>query len=199
MEDNQNPLPTEFDQPQFAQAKPMMPFWTAVKTCFKKYFDFKGRARRSEYWWFILFIFIISIVWSLIYMYFLMTIEPFNDTLAFSTYLKTTGLMILPMLFLVIPQWAVLTRRLHDSGHSGWWVVASLAVSFIYMIVYYSMMYQVYKNIENMEYTPVSLPLTIISVILALAVLVIGIILLVFTIQDSKREENKYGPSPKYQ
>ena len=31
---------------------PMMSFGESVKTCFQKYVTFKGRARRSEYWWF---------------------------------------------------------------------------------------------------------------------------------------------------
>ena len=34
------------------KALPMMSFVESVTTCFKKYVTFKGRARRSEYWWF---------------------------------------------------------------------------------------------------------------------------------------------------
>lgn len=41
---------------------PMMSFGESVKTCFQKYVTFKGRARRSEYWWFCLLNFIVSIV-----------------------------------------------------------------------------------------------------------------------------------------
>ena len=32
-----------------------MDFQTSVKTCFKKYADFSGRALRSEFWWFVVF------------------------------------------------------------------------------------------------------------------------------------------------
>ena len=40
---------------------PMMSFGESVKTCFQKYVTFKGRARRSEYWWFWLLNLIVSI------------------------------------------------------------------------------------------------------------------------------------------
>ncbi len=39
-----------------------MDFQTSIKTCFKKYADFSGRASRSEFWWFELFLLIASIV-----------------------------------------------------------------------------------------------------------------------------------------
>ena len=52
--------------PQYEPYVPIMGFGQAVKTCFKKYFDFKGRARRSEYWWFNLFNCIVTFIWSLI-------------------------------------------------------------------------------------------------------------------------------------
>ena len=38
----------------------------AIKTCFSKYADFTGRAPRSEYWWFVLFVFVLAIVFTLI-------------------------------------------------------------------------------------------------------------------------------------
>ena len=39
-----------------------MGFGEAVKTCFSKYFQFSGRAARSEYWWFFLFVIVVSLV-----------------------------------------------------------------------------------------------------------------------------------------
>ncbi len=43
-----------------------MNFSTAIKTCFSKYVDFNGRARRPEYWYFVLFLFIAQFVTSLL-------------------------------------------------------------------------------------------------------------------------------------
>ena len=72
-----------------------------IITCFKKFADFKGRARRREFWYFELFCVLLSVVLSL-----------FSDSLA-----------TLAMLFTFIPNLAVSVRRLHDIGRSGWWML----------------------------------------------------------------------------
>jgi uncharacterized membrane protein YhaH (DUF805 family) len=76
-----------------------MDFQQAVKTCLKKYAEFGGRASRSEYWWFILAMFVLQIVVSVI----------LGDIVA-----------LLVNLALLLPQLAAGTRRLHDMGKSGW-------------------------------------------------------------------------------
>ena len=76
----------------------------AVKICFNKYFDFKGRASRSEYWYFILFIFL-------------------GYGVGFLLSLITTALFWLLGIFfigIIIPAIAVTARRLHDINKSGW-------------------------------------------------------------------------------
>lgn len=45
-------------------ATPMMSFIDAVKTCFSKYVNFKGRARRSEFWWFYLAVSVVNWILS---------------------------------------------------------------------------------------------------------------------------------------
>ena len=83
-----------------------MDFMTAVKTCLtQKYADFQGRARRSEYWWFFLFNFIVTIVLGWI---------PF------------VGLII--SLALLCPGIAVAVRRMHDTGRTGWWLLLPIGV-----------------------------------------------------------------------
>ena len=76
----------------------------SVKICFKKYFDFKGRASRSEYWYFILFIFLGYGAGFL-----LMLITP---VLAWLLGIFFVGI--------IIPAIAVTARRLHDINKSGW-------------------------------------------------------------------------------
>jgi uncharacterized membrane protein YhaH (DUF805 family) len=44
----------------------IMGFVESIQTCFSKYFDFNGRARRSEYWYFVLFITLASIVLGIV-------------------------------------------------------------------------------------------------------------------------------------
>ena len=78
---------------------------------FKKYAVWTGRATRSEYWYFSLFTFLITIGLAVI------------DTVL-GTVDETTGqgvLGILWSLFIFLPTLAVFVRRLHDTGRSGWW------------------------------------------------------------------------------
>ncbi|MDQ9027570.1 MULTISPECIES: DUF805 domain-containing protein [Acinetobacter calcoaceticus/baumannii complex] len=76
----------------------------AIFTCFKKFADFKGRARRREFWYFELFCVLLSLLLSFM-----------NEDLA-----------TLAMLVTLIPNIAVNVRRLHDIDRSGWWMLIAL-------------------------------------------------------------------------
>lgn len=82
------------------QSAPSMGFTEAVKTCFTKYATFTGRARRSEFWYFYLFI---VIVYALL------------AFLAQSIEFMELVLLVCPFV-IVVPIWAVYIRRLHDTG-----------------------------------------------------------------------------------
>jgi uncharacterized membrane protein YhaH (DUF805 family) len=76
----------------------------------KKYAVFSGRSRRMEYWYFVLFNIIVSIVLGVI------------DGL-----LGTSGLLSgIYSLAVLIPTLAVTVRRLHDIDRSGWWILIAL-------------------------------------------------------------------------
>lgn len=90
---------------------PMMSFGESVKTCFQKYVTFKGRARRSEYWWFCLLNFIAGIV--------TVVLDYQMDTINIE--LGLGALSGLYTLIVFLPGLAVSVRRLHDTGHSGWY------------------------------------------------------------------------------
>src|SRR5262245_59397397 len=82
-----------------------MGFVEAVKTCLmQKYVDFKGRASRSEFWWFFLFQIIVCIVAAVIH--------PL--------------LQVVVGLGLLLPSISAGVRRLHDTGRSGWWILLGL-------------------------------------------------------------------------
>src|SRR5690606_8388953 len=88
---------------------------------YKKYADFTGRARRQEYWMFILFYFIVSIILGIV-----------DGVL---------GIQILGLLFSLaslVPSLAIGARRLHDTGRSGWWQLLYLIplIGLIIMIVF---------------------------------------------------------------
>ena len=87
----------------------------------KQYADFNGRARRTEFWMFVLFNIIISGVLT------------FVDELIGTSYILS-GLYAL---FVLIPGLAVAVRRLHDTGRSGWWIFINLVplIGTIWLIV----------------------------------------------------------------
>jgi uncharacterized membrane protein YhaH (DUF805 family) len=85
-----------------------MDFQTAVRTCFQKYATIAGRARRSEYWWFVLFIFAGNIVLGLV------------DQIVFGSAQVLSGIFGLATL---VPSVCVAGRRLHDTGRSAWWLL----------------------------------------------------------------------------
>ncbi len=70
----------------------------------KKYADFTGRARRTEYWMFTLFYLIFFLV-----------------TVGIDMALGTTFIAAIFSLGLLLPSLAIGARRLHDTGRSGWW------------------------------------------------------------------------------
>ncbi len=70
----------------------------AVKTCLNKYADFKGRAARPEFWWFVLAQVVVVLVVSFV----------------------SVSLSNLVSLGLLVPSLAVGARRLHDIGKTGW-------------------------------------------------------------------------------
>lgn len=81
----------------------------AVTSALTKYVTFQGRARRSEYWWFVL-------AATLVYALFI----------ALDIALGTTFLGVVAALALLLPTLSVLVRRLHDTDRSGWWYFISL-------------------------------------------------------------------------
>ena len=99
-----------------------MNFVDSIKLGFSNYVNFTGRACRSEYWYWILFVFIGFVVAEII------------DAL--------TGKPIFYTLFslaVIIPNIAIGVRRLHDLDRSGWWLLLSFIplVGAIILIIWF--------------------------------------------------------------
>ncbi|MBR4156874.1 MAG: DUF805 domain-containing protein [Bacteroidales bacterium] len=97
--------------------------------CFKQYFDFKGRARRKEYWYFTLFCFIFSILVELVGSILGMMV---------GSYILHSILSLIFCIITFIPSISVSVRRLHDIGRSGWWGLLCLVpiIGWIWLIVW---------------------------------------------------------------
>lgn len=94
----------------------------------KKYAVFEGRARRKEYWMFVLFNFLISFA--------LIWLDSMVGMRGASGFGLLSGLYSLAVL---LPGVAVSVRRLHDTGKSGWWLLISLVPILGVLIVLFFM------------------------------------------------------------
>ena len=130
-----------------------MSFVEAIESAFKKYFVWKGRASRSEFWWFYLFYIAGTIVTTLVDLIYSVPVLNTVFTLA-----------------ILIPFLSVTIRRLHDTGHSGWWYWIVLLPIVIYS--YEGRKHKVLMPIFGFMYA----------------------IKLLFTL--SEEGENQYGSSP---
>ncbi|HTR71175.1 MAG TPA: DUF805 domain-containing protein [Mycobacteriales bacterium] len=88
-----------------------MSFTEAVSTVLNKYADFSGRARRSEYWYWVLALalgwIVVEIFWAI------------SRPLGWILYLVL-------LIGTIVPDLAVGVRRLHDTSRSGWWLLIAL-------------------------------------------------------------------------
>lgn len=87
----------------------------AVKTCFRKYADFSGRAARPEFWWFFLFQLVVLLIAGAI-----------SDVLY---YIVALGLLL--------PGLAVGARRLHDIGKTAWLLLVGLIPVLGFLLLLY--------------------------------------------------------------
>ena len=109
-----------------------MTFTESISTVLSKYATFSGRATRPEYWWWVLFMVILSAITRLLDGFLI------GPLLGFGVGDSDAGqpLSLLVMLALLLPGLGVAVRRLHDIGRSGWWILIGLIpiVGFLVLI-----------------------------------------------------------------
>jgi len=98
-----------------------MTFSEAVKTCFSKYSEFSGRARPSEYWWWVLFSVLVQTV---TYVLLITVLATGGDSGSMTSVVVIIWVIVWAALLL--PSLSVLVRRFHDTGKSGWFFFLGL-------------------------------------------------------------------------
>ena len=159
----------------YPNALPPLDCVTAIKNCLSNYVTFEGRARRSEYWWFVLPNYIIDFIFFLLLILYasgaILSYYDYGSSYYPSGYYPSSyytgyinsgaiiALSVLIVLFscgFMLPLLAATVRRLHDIGKRGEYIFIT--------------------------FVPLYGPIT----------------LLVLLCRDSQPETNKFGPSPKY-
>jgi uncharacterized membrane protein YhaH (DUF805 family) len=147
--------------------------WGWVAHCFRNYAVFSSRAGRPEYWWFYLFTLLVSTV------LFVVAYEA-----------PSLGSSLLRFVIrgaTVVPSLAVGSRRLHDTGHSFWWVAAPLLVFSPIMIV-------ALTKPAGWKGNPAA---ALVFVVLLLAFLGLVIWLIILLCREGDAGPNRYGdPAP---
>jgi uncharacterized membrane protein YhaH (DUF805 family) len=119
-----------------------MGFMGAVRSGFSNYVNFSGRARRSEYWYWVLFAVIVAIIAIYLDMrYFPEWVTASAAVAEGTASAQATGgpITALVGLGLFLPGLAVTVRRLHDTDRRGWWILLGLIpiIGIIVLIVFY--------------------------------------------------------------
>lgn len=107
----------------------------AARSVLSKYATFSGRTSRAEFWWWVLAVFVATLIAGLI------------DSLIFAPMIyghvppgeEGQPISFLLSLALLLPSIAVGARRLHDIGRSGWWLLLGLipVIGFLVLIYFY--------------------------------------------------------------
>ena len=172
-----------------------MNFTTSVKTCLQKYFVFTGRASRSEFWYFQLFLFLVGLVAGVIDAAIFGSVklsvpEGAGFIEGFVVGFSQTPILrfseILPLLFL-LPSIAVGARRLHDINHSGKWQIG--------YVLYVPAMWLIVLMKGNGELTSIYKYFVLTTMAISGASM---LLLLIFWIRKGMDGANKYGENPQY-
>jgi len=118
-----------------------------VDTLKNRYAAFKGRATRSEYWYFMLFSIIIALILTAL------DSMIINPLLGIQPIVETARTGILGMLFSIgtlIPSVALAIRRLHDIGKSGWWILVGV-IPIVNIIGIFVLLYFFIKDSQPSE------------------------------------------------
>ena len=154
----------------------------AVKSVLTQYVGFSGRARRSEYWYWVLATILAGIVVGIVE---IMLGVGSGSSGPLSSFLN---------LAVFLPGLAVAFRRLHDTGRSGWWI-GGFYIGLLVFAIIIGVLFG--ASLSSEAGTAGAASMGVVAIIFGVGALIYMIALLVFFCGDSDVGPNKYGPNPK--
>jgi uncharacterized membrane protein YhaH (DUF805 family) len=143
-----------------------MNFPQAIVSGFKKYFAFSGRATRSEYWYWILFVTLVEVI-----------VLSIGVTIGLDVLFQLLQILLSGVV-LFIPTLAVQVRRLHDTDRTGWWLLPpSIASVFL-------------KDFTDLGWIPLTGPVP------GFIILGMFVLLLFWNCLRGTEGDNRFGPDP---
>lgn len=166
-----------------------MGFGAAIASCFNKYATFSGRAPRSEYWWWVLFGVLVNFGIGIV--------AGITDVAMGS---KVAGQIVQGVVTLafLLPNLAVVFRRLHDLNRSGWWYGAMMIIVLFLLVLAIPSFIRIHENQVN-GYTPtdgINTFVFLVIAVLGLAEGVLGLMLFIWFCMAGTRGGNRFGPDP---
>ena len=173
-------------------ATPAKSLWQYfVEAYTQNYFNFKGRARRREYWGIWLFYNLIALAISVIGRLLSDTDAGVFSMLS-SMNLTWTVISVLWSIVGFFPQASATVRRLHDKGYSGKWYLGVFFLSVVFVTLSFVVGFSLLMNGRQ------SNGMLVLFGLIGLLFIVLAIFIFILLLLDGDKTENKYGPSPKY-
>lgn len=173
-------------------ATPAKSLWQYfVEAYTQNYFNFKGRARRREYWGIWLFYNLIALAISVIGRLLSDTDAGVFSMLS-SMNLTWTVISVLWSIVGFFPQASATVRRLHDKGYSGKWYLGVFFLSLVFVTLSFVVGFSLLMNGRQ------SNGMLVLFGLIGLLFIVLAIFIFILLLLDGDKTENKYGPSPKY-
>jgi uncharacterized membrane protein YhaH (DUF805 family) len=174
-----------------------------------KYVDFQGRARRSEFWLWVLFRIAVGMVMGTVMtsvMFTGMNFQNPDPSQFMGRYFSVMPLMQIVNLGLLLPSIAVAVRRLHDINRTGWWYIMPIVVAIVGTVLFFIFAgTQLFSAIGSSGGTMtdaqgMKLFFTVMGsmfLFVFLPLLVAEIVMLVFYVTDGTPTANRFGADPK--
>lgn len=181
---------------------PRVGFWEATVRGFKGVLDFEGRARRSEFWWYILAVYLLLCLLLIGVMSYIVASGNYvkgHDYVGTFSWFDT--LLMLSATFLPYALcFSIQVRRLHDVGQGALWPCISFVTAFFTMLFWAIGIESMISGVDWFAVTDNFLAdlLVLVGYISWMLFLIAQIIIIVNSLKDSQAHPNKYGDSPKY-